>query len=58
VRLPQRPSGVRLTTIDRIRSDIGAVMGVSMKPGQIAFTLMLREATSRAKARTPPLAAL
>lgn len=50
----QRPRGVRAVMARRTRGDTGWVIGVSMKPGQIAFTRMLREPTSRATARVKP----
>ena len=53
-----RPSGVRLTTTVFMSGDIDCVNGVSMNPGHMAFTRMLREATTRAtervKERIPP----
>ena len=33
---------------------MGCVIGVSMNPGQIAFTRIFREPTSRATARVKP----
>ncbi len=59
---PSRWSGVWLLMKARSMSESGAVIGVSMYPGQMALTRMLREPTSRASAfvklRMAPLAAL
>src|SRR5277367_6431127 len=52
---PKRPSGIMDFILSFSSCGSGAVMGVSMKPGATAFTVMLREATSTAMARVRPI---
>ncbi len=59
--VPVRPSGVRSVVIWRRNGGMSAVIGVSMKPGAIAFTRMFPEpasiATDFVKPMIPALAA-
>ncbi len=53
--LPQRPSGINFFDSSFIFSGMPDVKSVGTKPGAIAFTVILREATSRAKAFVNPI---
>ena len=50
-----RPSGMRVFSSSLILSESTSVIGVSMKPGAMAFTVMLREAISIAMALVSPI---
>src|SRR5580692_11534780 len=49
-----RPRGMRFFSSFFTLSDRGSVMGVAMKPGATAFTVILREAISMAMALVRP----
>ena len=53
--VPARPRGIISLTLDFISGESASVMAVSMYPGATAFTVMLREATSRAIAMVKPI---
>ncbi len=54
--LPQRPRGVRASAAAGMSGDMGSVMGVSMKPGQMAFTRISREARQPSSAKRRAMA--
>ena len=53
--VPARPSGIVAIIAARCFSSSTAVMAVSMYPGATAFTVIPREATSRASERVSPI---
>src|SRR5215469_5304266 len=52
---PMRPNGMRVFKPSFTASESTSVMGVSMKPGATAFTVMFREAISIAMALVNPI---
>src|SRR5512138_820437 len=53
--LPLRPSGTIFTAASRVAGSMAFRISVSTKPGAIAFTVTLREATSRASDLVKPI---
>ena len=52
---PKRPSGISDFILSFSSCGEHSVIGVSINPGAMAFTVMLREATSTAIARVRPI---
>ena len=55
--LPHAREGMRASISSLTFSGSGSVIGVAIKPGAMALTVMLREATSLAMARVKPIKA-